>query len=615
MYQALYRKWRSRTFDQVVGQDHVTQTLKRQVQTGRLSHAYLFTGTRGTGKTSCAKLLARAVNCEHPVDGNPCNACPACLGIESGAILDVLELDAASNNRVDDVRAILDEAVYTPASVKKRVYIVDEVHMLSGQAFNALLQILEEPPEHLMFILATTEVNKVPATIKSRCQQFAFKRIRAGDIAAHLLQVSSAEDIPLSPEGASLIARLADGGMRDALSLLDQCSGGGGPVGEEQVLSALGLAGNLEAAALLGHAAAGDSAAALTRLDRLYADGKEMTALAGELSALVRDLLVRKTAPRAGAALMTGGFDNETLKQLSGQFDVPRLVQMLSLLQRTTADLSRSANRRTDMELCLVTLCDPALDGSPAGLAARVARLEQGVSAQAAAAPQPRQDAPRPSRRELPAAPEEPYWEEPPLPDEPPAREEPPWEELLPPDEPPVRERPHRDGQPLSGGAPARSAPSLREPPAPDRASRPNNPQAGEPAPVPPAPQAEAEPPAPAPQDVPGWPGWPSFRAQLKSALPVSDYSFLSNSAMAEGHWDGQQLTLWVANDFLKDMLGKASITQPMARLLQALTGTARPVEVRVGHAPPETPPASGDGGTDPLDAFIGQGGGNIIVE
>ena len=186
MYQALYRKWRPRTFDDVVGQSHITETLKRQVQSGRLSHAYLFTGTRGTGKTTCAKLLARAVNCEHTADGNPCNSCPACRDIENGSVLDVLELDAASNNKVDDIRAILDEAVYTPATVKKRVYIVDEVHMLSTQAFNALLQILEEPPAHLMFILATTEIHKVPATIKSRCQQFSFKRIHANEIAARL---------------------------------------------------------------------------------------------------------------------------------------------------------------------------------------------------------------------------------------------------------------------------------------------------------------------------------------------------------------------------------------------------------------------------------------------
>ena len=234
MYQALYRKWRPRTFDDVVGQSHITDTLKRQVATGRLSHAYLFTGTRGTGKTTCAKILARAVNCEHPVDGNPCNQCPSCLGIESGSILDVLELDAASNNGVDQVRALRDEAVYTPAAVRKRVYIVDEVHMLSTAAFNALLKILEEPPEHLMFILATTELHKVPATIKSRCQQFSFKRILPGDIAARLAYVAREEGIELRGEGASLLARLADGGLRDALSLLDQCAGPSGPIGEQR---------------------------------------------------------------------------------------------------------------------------------------------------------------------------------------------------------------------------------------------------------------------------------------------------------------------------------------------------------------------------------------------
>ena len=207
MYQALYRKWRPRTFDDVVGQSHITDTLKQQVAGGRLSHAYLFTGTRGTGKTTCAKILSRAVNCQSPVNGNPCNQCPACLGIENGSILDVLELDAASNNGVDQVRALRDEAVYTPAAVRKRVYIVDEVHMLSTPAFNALLKILEEPPSHLMFILATTELHKVPATIRSRCQQFAFKRILPGQIAQRLEYVAGQEGIDLTPEGAALLAR------------------------------------------------------------------------------------------------------------------------------------------------------------------------------------------------------------------------------------------------------------------------------------------------------------------------------------------------------------------------------------------------------------------------
>ena len=403
MYQALYRKWRPRTFDDVVGQGHITETLKRQVQSGRLSHAYLFTGTRGTGKTTCAKLLARAVNCQNLTDGNPCNSCPACLGIENGSVLDVLELDAASNNKVDDIRAILDEAVYTPATVKKRVYIVDEVHMLSTQAFNALLQILEEPPAHLMFILATTEIHKVPATIKSRCQQFSFKRIHAEEIAARLGYVAEQEGIDLTAEGAELIARLADGGMRDALSLLDQCVGSGGTVDQERVFSALGLAGNLETAALLDCVAEGDTAGVLERLGRLYAGGKEMTALAGEMAALVRDLLVRKTAPKAGPALMTGGFDEATMRRLAGRFDIPRLVQMLTALQKTASELNRSASRRTDMELCLVVLCDPTLDESVAGLSARLSRLEQGG---VVAKPQPAPAAERPAPQMPKAEPE-----------------------------------------------------------------------------------------------------------------------------------------------------------------------------------------------------------------
>lgn len=377
MYQALYRKWRPRTFDDVVGQSHITDTLKRQVANGRLSHAYLFTGTRGTGKTTCAKILARAVNCEHPVDGNPCNQCPSCLGIESGSILDVLELDAASNNGVDQVRALRDEAVYTPAAVRKRVYIVDEVHMLSTAAFNALLKILEEPPEHLMFILATTELHKVPATIKSRCQQFSFKRILPGDIAARLAYVAREEGIELRGEGASLLARLADGGLRDALSLLDQCAGPSGPIGEQEVLDALGLAGNLETARLMEQLGGGDTAGALETLARLYGAGKDVGSLLGELSALTRDLLIRKTAPQGGAALLTGGYDENTMRRLSNQFQTARLVQMLGLLQTTIADLSRSGNRRTDTELCLIRLCDPGLDESTAALNARLARVEE----------------------------------------------------------------------------------------------------------------------------------------------------------------------------------------------------------------------------------------------
>ena len=262
MYQALYRKWRPRSFDDVVGQPQVTEILKNQIVSDTVSHAYLFIGTRGTGKTTCAKILAKAVNCENPVNGNPCNCCKACRGIDDGTILDVQELDAASNNGVDNVRALRDEAIYSPASVRKRVYIVDEVHMLSVPAFNALLKILEEPPEHLMFILATTELHKVPATILSRCQRYSFKRLPPETVAARLQYVAGEEKMEMTPEAAMMLGRLAEGSMRDGLSILDQCAGRG-RIDEALVRSVMGLAGGENIAEMLFAAGNGDTARAL----------------------------------------------------------------------------------------------------------------------------------------------------------------------------------------------------------------------------------------------------------------------------------------------------------------------------------------------------------------
>ena len=567
MYQALYRKWRPRTFDDVVGQQHITETLKRQIADGRLTHAYLFTGTRGTGKTTCAKLLARAVNCQNPQNGNPCNCCDACRGIENGSVLDVLELDAASNNRVDDIRAILDEAVYTPATVKKRVYIVDEVHMLSTQAFNALLQILEEPPAHLMFILATTEIHKVPATIKSRCQQFSFKRIRAEEIEGRLLHVAGQEGIELTGEGAALIARLADGGMRDALSLLDQCRGSGGVVDESRVFSSLGLAGNLETATLMNHIADGDGAAALERLDRLYAGGKEMAALVNELASLARDLLVRRTAPRTGTALMTGGFDEGTLKQLDRRFDVPRLVQMLNLLQKTAADIVRSSNRRTDVELCLITLCDPTLDGSIAGLNARISRLEQGIV--------------------VPAAPVQ----------VPASRPEPPKQVEK------VAEVPVKDSNP--NDLPPWDIPAQPQP-------------RSEPKPQPKPESAPVSQPAPAAPVGGSWPGWPALRDALKPEIGMGDYIFLSNPDMVGGCLEGDTLTLWAKNDFIKGMIDKQAILDKVVRKGSQLAGQTIHVAVKVGIAPPEQlrgASAPSEGEVDALEAFLAEGFDNLIIE
>ena len=381
MYQALYRKWRPKTFSDVVGQEHVTETLQRQVAEGRLSHAYLFTGTRGTGKTTCAKILAKAVNCEHPENGNPCNKCSSCLGIESGGFLDVMELDAASNNGVDHVRALRDEAIYSPAQVKKRVYIIDEVHMLSIAAFNALLKILEEPPEHLMFILATTELHKVPATILSRCQRFAFRRILPREIVGRLNYIAEQEGIDLQPDGAELLAHIADGALRDALSLLDQCAAAGGTIDSAAVLDALGLAGNLQTAQLMDCVLRRDTKAALLLLHRLYGSGKDVGAVLGELSALARDLLISKTAPEGGAALLTGGYDSQTMDGLLRQADSARLIAICTTLQRTAADMNVSVNRRTDAELCLLKLCDETLSGDLSAINARLARLEQQMTA------------------------------------------------------------------------------------------------------------------------------------------------------------------------------------------------------------------------------------------
>ena len=384
MYQALYRKWRPKVFSDVIGQEHITETLKKQVAEGRTSHAYLFTGTRGTGKTTCAKILAKAVNCEHPVNGDPCCQCPSCLGLESGSFLDVLELDAASNNGVDQVRALRDEAIYAPANVKKRVYIVDEVHMLSTAAFNALLKILEEPPAHLMFILATTELHKVPATILSRCQRYSFKRILPKDIAQRLSYVAGQEHIDLTADGAELLSRLADGALRDGLSLLDQCAAAGGTVDSRAVLEVLGLAGNLQTAQLMRHILDRNAQAALLLLNELYAGGKDVGAVLGELSTLTRDLLLRKTAPEGGAALLSGGFDSATLDQLGKDVPSNRFLYLASTLQKAAADLYYSADRRTDAELCLLRLCDESLCGDLTALENRITRLEDAAARGAA---------------------------------------------------------------------------------------------------------------------------------------------------------------------------------------------------------------------------------------
>ncbi|MBQ6798417.1 MAG: DNA polymerase III subunit gamma/tau [Oscillospiraceae bacterium] len=381
MYQALYRKYRPRTFDEVVGQRSITQTLKTQVASGRLSHAYLFTGTRGTGKTSCAKILARAVNCLDPVDGNPCNHCAACRSIEEGACMDVLEIDAASNRGIDNIRSLRDDAIYSPAEVKKRIYIIDEVHMLTMESFNALLKIIEEPPEHLIFILATTELHKVPATILSRCQRFSFRRLQQEDIASRINDVAYQEGVDLEPEAARVLARLADGALRDGVSLLDQCaSSAAGPVTAQFVYDCLGLSGERMTHLMLQAIAEHDTSKALSLFARLYEDGKDMGAMLDEMCAVARDLLILKTAPQSGLAMISGLCTGREASALSGKFSQGELLRMVSLLQETMSGASRTANLRIDAELCLIKLCNPALQSDGESLNARLTRLEEQIA-------------------------------------------------------------------------------------------------------------------------------------------------------------------------------------------------------------------------------------------
>ena len=553
MYQALYRKWRPKTFSDVVGQEHVTETLQRQVAEGRLSHAYLFTGTRGTGKTTCAKILAKAVNCEHPENGNPCNKCQSCLGIESGGFLDVMELDAASNNGVDHVRALRDEAIYSPAQVKKRVYIIDEVHMLSIAAFNALLKILEEPPEHLMFILATTELHKVPATILSRCQRFAFRRILPREIVGRLNYIAEQEGIDLRPDGAELLAHIADGALRDALSLLDQCAAAGGTIDSAAVLDALGLAGNLQTAQLMDCVLRRDTKAALLLLHRLYGSGKDVGAVLGELSALARDLLISKTAPEGGAALLTGGYDGQTMGSLLRQADSARLIAICTTLQRAAADMNVSVNRRTDAELCLLKLCDETLSGDLSAINARLARLEQQMATgvRYAAAESTAQVVPAPAEKPAPArAAAKPTAVE----DEAP----PPWED----------------------SAPAPADESFDDAPPPyGEPAEPERPQSAMTAPAPQAAEPKAEASAPTGDgDI-----WLTLMESYKNRLTPDKRAFVGQ---ADGRLANGVLTVYCPTAVTKAMLD----TEAVAAVLREVTGQSvgRAVAVRFVVGEPE---------------------------
>ncbi len=378
-YQVLYRKYRPKSFDDVYGQDHVTQTLRNELRLGRVHHAYLFTGSRGTGKTTCAKILSKAVNCLDLHDGDPCGVCANCAGIDSGEILDVVEMDAASNRGIDDIRAIIDEVAFAPARAKYRVYIIDEVHMLSRDAWNALLKTLEEPPAHVVFILATTEVNKIPETILSRCQRFDFHRISPADISARLHEIADKESISLTDEAALLIAVIADGAMRDAISLLDRCIGISSDVTAEVVRAAAGLAAQGQLFEIANCTINKNVKRALEIIDALYKDSKDMASLCEELQSHFRSLMLIKTVSKPRELVVMSDREFDAAVAEAAYLSLPDILYDMDVLARARSAMRDSVSPRTELEMALVKLCAPELDQTDEALFARVTALEKAV--------------------------------------------------------------------------------------------------------------------------------------------------------------------------------------------------------------------------------------------
>lgn len=379
MYQVLYRKYRPKVFEDVYGQEHVTSTLLNEIKENRISHAYLFTGSRGTGKTSCAKILAKAANCENSINGEPCNECEVCRGLDAGTIYDVVEIDAASNNGVDNIRDLREEANYTPSRGRYRVYIIDEVHMLSTGAFNALLKTLEEPPAHVIFILATTEVHKLPATILSRCQRFDFKRIQPETMAKRLMQVAGFEKLDLTNEAAILISRIADGGMRDALSILDQCAGRNQKIDEALVSEVAGIAGR-EALYELSDAICGkNGGSALNIISRLHNNSYDMERLCVEMINHLRNFLIVKTVDKSRELIVCTDDEYKIILSSAESFTLPSVIFALDLFQDTLVKIKGGANSRIEMEMTLIKLCEPKLEQSVDAVLDRLAALERAV--------------------------------------------------------------------------------------------------------------------------------------------------------------------------------------------------------------------------------------------
>ena len=590
MYRALYRKWRPQRFEDVVGQRAIVAALKNQVAAGRVGHAYLFTGVRGTGKTTCAKIFAKAVNCLDPQNGDPCGQCAVCRGIDDGSILDVVEMDAASNNGVDDIRDLRDETAYTPSICRYKVYIIDEVHMLSTAAFNALLKTLEEPPAHVIFILATTEIQKVPATIRSRCQRYDFTRISPEDIAGRVSQVAGAEGLALTEGAAGLIARLADGALRDALSILDTCAGVTGQIDEDVVRRMAGVTDRSYLFRMSDALAARDAASALAELAALRQQSVDVKRLTEELIAHYRSLML--AALPGGRELLSGVSPEEEDLYLAkgpalGQREAVRAIRALG---GALEHMARGSDQRIELELALFNLTAPDAQPAPATAVAQ-------ASPAPAARPQPAAQ-PQPAVRPFASGPvPAPAAEAPaaqPAPQAAPAAEAQPDPANLPPWDEPSQTPP-----PPAEAAPARDEP-LPPPPAEEEAAPP---------PVEDAPAAQpafaADPQLDKPRRVAGrdinpYPQWPEVVDRIRDTDPML-YGYLKKS---KAYFDGVRVLIDGGKTF-RDFI---RVNKGSQRLIKKLIADVSGIAVPIGPYEPETsagrPKASAEDSLHKLEAL-----------
>ncbi|MGN0531611.1 MAG: DNA polymerase III subunit gamma/tau [Eubacterium sp.] len=561
MYQVLYRKYRPRVFGDVYGQDHVTSTLKNEINNGRVAHAYLFTGSRGTGKTTCAKILAKAVNCEHSIDGEPCNQCEVCRGLDNGSIYDVVEIDAASNNGVDNIRDLREDANYTPTRGKYRVYIIDEVHMLSQGAFNALLKTLEEPPAHVIFILATTEVHKLPATILSRCQRFDFKRIQPETMAVRLNAVAVKEGLNLHDDAAILIARIADGALRDGLSILDQCAGRGKDITTQLVSDVAGLAGREALYQLSDCIANSDSAGAMAIISDLYQNSYDMERLCVEMINHFRNFLVVKTVKKSRELIVCTDDEYRSIQDSAKKYTLEEVIYALDLFQDTLVTIKGGATARIETELALVKLCEPKLEQSMDSVLSRLSKVESALRSGV----QP----PANSQPALPTTEEKPTVQQ----------EVPqPIQEPEPQPEPTVEE-------PAPEPAPAKAVPEQQETPQPA-----------------PEPMSVSQP-AQSTETV-EFMQWGDFMDVIHRE-DIALFGILSGS---KGYTRGEFFLIDSANQSVRDFIKTPTHSKAIKRALYEITG----IQYKLGLFKRDTQPTQK---RDPLEDFILQAQGNINID